>query len=134
MTAIGITNHAREMWVKEAMKNKRGILAVQTASHSSDGFYFFGIYFNFNIPGKCKRVSVTSRPENFLAKKQTPSNMTSSLMLLWGRFIFRHVFSSRVSILTDIQSALHSSCRTSGLFRRVELVMIAILIPREQLK
>jgi len=29
-TAIGITNHAREMWVKEVMKNKRDILAVQT--------------------------------------------------------------------------------------------------------
>jgi uncharacterized membrane protein len=30
MTAIGITNHAREMWVKEVMKDKRDILAVQT--------------------------------------------------------------------------------------------------------
>ena len=30
MTAIGITNHAREMWVKGIMKEKRDILAVQT--------------------------------------------------------------------------------------------------------
>ncbi|MGB3211042.1 MAG: DUF599 domain-containing protein [Desulforhopalus sp.] len=29
-TAIGITNHARQMWVKEIRKDKRDILAVQT--------------------------------------------------------------------------------------------------------
>ena len=29
-TAIGITNHARHMWVKEVMVDKRDILAVQT--------------------------------------------------------------------------------------------------------
>lgn len=29
-TAIGITNHAREMWVKQVMQDKRDILAVQT--------------------------------------------------------------------------------------------------------
>ena len=29
-TAIGITNHARHMWVKEVMGDKRDILAVQT--------------------------------------------------------------------------------------------------------
>lgn len=29
-TAIGITNHARQMWVNEVMKEKRDILAVQT--------------------------------------------------------------------------------------------------------
>ena len=29
-TAIGITNHARQMWVEGVMKNKRDILAVQT--------------------------------------------------------------------------------------------------------
>ncbi|MCB2168947.1 MAG: DUF599 domain-containing protein [Deltaproteobacteria bacterium] len=29
-TAVGITNHAREMWVKGIMKDKRDILAVQT--------------------------------------------------------------------------------------------------------
>lgn len=29
-TAIGITNHARQMWVKEVRKDKRDILAVQT--------------------------------------------------------------------------------------------------------
>ena len=29
-TAIGITNHARAMWVKRVMKDKRDILAVQT--------------------------------------------------------------------------------------------------------
>jgi uncharacterized membrane protein len=29
-TAIGITNHAREMWVKEVIKDRRDILAVQT--------------------------------------------------------------------------------------------------------
>lgn len=29
-TAIGVTNHAREMWVKEVIQDKRDILAVQT--------------------------------------------------------------------------------------------------------
>jgi uncharacterized membrane protein len=29
-TAIGITNHARQMWVKEVLRDRRDILAVQT--------------------------------------------------------------------------------------------------------
>ena len=29
-TAIGVTNHARQMWVHEVIQDKRDILAVQT--------------------------------------------------------------------------------------------------------
>jgi uncharacterized membrane protein len=92
-TAIGVTNHARQMWVKEVMQDKRDILAVQTIRNQLMASTFLAstaIFISIGVINAAFRPGVfteISHELNWLGTKSEKLWMFK-LMLLGLQFFF----------------------------------------------